>query len=90
MTAPVERRRLPGKPIPREKLARDYEDWRRRSLSKGPQTTALFEILAPKPEETYLWRIQLDCGCVRDAATRDDVERLLKLRGEYRWVGEAD
>lgn len=30
----------------------------------------LFELYYPEPEKTYQWRIQLDCGCVRDAVTR--------------------
>ena len=31
--------------------------------------TCLFEVHYSEPE-TYQWRIELDCGCVRDAVTR--------------------
>jgi len=83
MTAPVERK-LPGEPVAREELVRDYDDWKRENLLEGPGRAALFDLLVPRPEETYQWRVELDCGCIRDAVTHgDDVASLLAKSDSY-------
>lgn len=90
MTALVERK-LPGSPIPREQLIAEWQDLRHRNTLKGPVASFLFELHYSEPEKTFQWRIQLDCGCLRDAVTRhhtddkpaDDVQRLGELAGTY-------
>ncbi|MDP7735130.1 hypothetical protein [Mycobacterium paragordonae] len=90
MTAPVQRK-LPGTPIPREELVARWADLRHRNNLAGPLTSLLFELYYPEPEKTYQWRIQLDCGCVRDVLTHhraddnaaDKVERLGELTDRY-------
>ncbi|BBY05408.1 hypothetical protein [Mycobacterium noviomagense] len=83
MTAPVERK-LPGQPVAREELVRDYDDWKRANLLDGPGRAAIFDLLVPKPDETYQWRVELDCGCIRDAVTLgDDVASLLAKSDTY-------
>lgn len=90
MTTPVQRK-LPGTPIPRQDLIAEWEDLRRRNALKGPLASFLFDLHYSEPEKTYQWRIQLDCGCVRDAVTRqhsddkpaDKVERLGELAETY-------
>ncbi|AGB21675.1 hypothetical protein Mycsm_01258 [Mycobacterium sp. JS623] len=89
MTALVQRK-LPGTPIPRDQLIAQWEDLRRRNSVKGPVASFLFDVHYSEPEKTYQWRIQLDCGCVRDALTRhhtdkpaDKVERLGELTQTY-------
>ena len=76
-------RNLPGEPIPREELVRQYEEmkWRNR----GPVESFLFEVHIPKPEDTYQWRIELECGCIRDTVTREDTVEALMARssGNY-------
>jgi hypothetical protein len=97
MTTPIERK-LPGDPVSREELVRQFEDLERRN--RDPVERFLFEAQIPKPEDTYQWRVELDCGCIRDAVTRgDDVERLLARSDSYyfgigspsqREIAEAD
>jgi hypothetical protein len=90
MTALVQRK-LPGSPISREQLIAEWEDLRHRNARKGPVASFLFDVHYSVPEKTYQWRIQMDCGCVRDAVTRhhtddkpaDKVERLGELAGTY-------
>ncbi len=90
MTAPVQRK-LPGTPIPRQKLIAEWEDRRNRNLLEGPVASFLFDLYYPEPEKTYQWRVQLDCGCVRDVLTHqhgddktaDKVERLSELADAY-------
>src|SRR4051794_40617888 len=90
MTAPAQRK-LPGTPIPRERLIAQWKDLQQRNLMKGPVASFLFDVHYSVPEKTYQWRIQLDCGCVRDAVTRhhtddkpaDKVERLGELAETY-------
>jgi hypothetical protein len=36
---------------------------------KGPVVTFLFDVHYAAPEKTYQWRVQLECGCVRDMRT---------------------
>ena len=58
---------------------------------KGPVASFLFDVHYSEPEKTYQWRVQLDCGCVRDALTRhhtddkpaDKAERLSELAQTY-------
>jgi hypothetical protein len=90
---PVEKvveRKLPGAPIPREQLVRQFEDWRWRNVNKGPGQAAIFDLLVPKPEDTYQWRIQLNCGCIRDVVTNGDtLERLVQRSDKYHhWHSE--
>ena len=68
MTLPVERK-VPGTPIPREQLVGQWEDLDHRNLMKGPVASFLFDVHNSVPEKTYQWRVQLDCGCVRDIVT---------------------
>lgn len=90
MTGLVERK-LPGKAIPRERLIAEWQDLRTRNALRGPVASFLFDVHYSEPEKTYQWRIQLDCGCVRDAVTRHDtvekpadkVERLDELADTY-------
>jgi len=35
-------------------------------LGGGSGQGALFDLLVPKPEKTYQWRVELDCGWIRD------------------------
>jgi hypothetical protein len=50
----VVERKLPGSPIPRKQLVRQYEDWRWRNVNKDPGQAAIFDLLVPKPENTYI------------------------------------
>lgn len=75
---------LPGEPAPREEVLRQYEGWRWSNVKEGPGQAAIFDLLVPKPEDTFRWRIQLDCGCIREVTTRgDDVEQLLAKSDTY-------
>jgi hypothetical protein len=93
LTAPPQRK-PPGKPIAREQLVAEWEDLRRRNVLKGPVASFRFEVHYSEPEKTYQWRIQLDCGCVRDVLTRhptddkpaDKVERLDELAETYHFA----
>lgn len=93
MKAPVQRK-LPGTSIPRDQLIADREDRRCRSSMAGPVASFLFEVHHSEPEKTYQWRVQLDCGCVRDALTShhtddkpaDKVERLGELASTYHFA----
>jgi hypothetical protein len=77
-------RKLPGEPTPRAELVRHYEDWKHRNHMAGPVEAFLFDVHVPKPEETYQWRIELDCGCIRDVVSRsDDVPSLMDRSGKY-------
>jgi hypothetical protein len=77
-------RKLPGDPAPREEVFREYERWRWGNVKEGLGQAAIFDLLVPKPEDTFRWRIQLDCGCIREVTTRgDDVEQLLAKSDTY-------
>jgi hypothetical protein len=81
--SPVECK-LPGEPAPREELVRQYESWRWNNVKEGPGQAAIFDLLVPKPEDTFRWRMQMDCGCIREITTRgDDVEQLLAKSDTY-------
>lgn len=78
--------KLPGEPTSREEVVRQYESRRWRNVQEGPGRAAIFDLLVPKPEDTFRWRIQLDCGCIREVTTRgDDVERLLANSDTYQF-----
>jgi hypothetical protein len=80
----------PAHRSPPEQLVRQYEDWRWRNAKAGPGQAAIFDLLVPKPEDTYQWRIQLNCGCIRDVVTHGDaLERLLQRSDKYyHWHSE--
>ena len=86
---PVERK-ISGEPMPREELIRQYDEWRRANMQGGPGRAAIFELLVPAPEETYQWRVQLDCGCVRDVVTRADSVDSLLARSDKYWAWNAE
>lgn len=90
MTAVPVERTLPGEPIPREELIRQYEQWRWANLKEGPGRAVIFDLLVPKPEDTYQWRIQLDCGCVRDVVTTADTVECLMARSAKYWGGDDE
>lgn len=60
--------RVPGRARPRPQALKEFEDavaeLRRR------YAPALAALLAPKAEDMYRWRVQLECGCVREVMTR--------------------
>jgi hypothetical protein len=80
-------RKLPGEPVPREEAFREYESWRWSNVKEGPGHAAIFELLVAKPEDVFRWRIQLDCGCIREVQTRgDDVQELLAQSDSYHFT----
>lgn len=81
----VVERKLPGEPIPREDIVRQYEDWHRANLLAGPGQAVVFELIVPRPENTYQWRIELDCGCIRDVVTASDDAASLMDRSDKYW-----
>ncbi|BBY21298.1 hypothetical protein [Mycobacterium stomatepiae] len=83
----VVERKLPGQPATREEAIREYESWRWANVKEGPGQAAIFALLTPKPEEIFRWRIQLDCGCIREVQTRgDDVQELLAQSDSYHFT----
>jgi hypothetical protein len=60
-------RRLPGQPRPREKALQEYQE----VIDKIRKNLAhiLWDFFAPGPEGHYRWRVQLDCGCIREPFT---------------------
>lgn len=70
MTTPVEKK-LPGRPIPREELIAEWRELQHRNLLKGVLASFMFDVYYSTPDKTYQWRVQFDCGCVRDVLTRD-------------------
>lgn len=70
MTTPVEKK-LPGKPIPREELVAEWRELQHRNLLKGVLASFMFDVYYSAPDKTYQWRVEFDCGCVRDILTRD-------------------
>jgi len=91
MTAvPLERKKLPGDPIPREELIRHYEQWRWANIKEGPGQAVIFDLLTPKPEDIYQWRVELDCGCVRDIVTTSDAAESLIARSDRYRAGDDE
>ena len=70
MTTPFEKK-LPGKPIPREELVAEWRELQHRNLLKGVLASFMFDVYYSTPDKTYHWRVEFDCGCVRDILTRD-------------------
>lgn len=64
-------KRLPGKPIPREELVAEWREIQHRNMLMGVLASFLFDLYYSTPDKTYQWRVQFDCGCVRDVLTRD-------------------
>jgi hypothetical protein len=72
-------RRLPGKARPRDDVLREYMEGLRRRRDaidarwSNTNSFVLYDILAPdESAELYRWRVQLDCGCIKEAMTRGD------------------
>jgi hypothetical protein len=83
----VVERKLPGEPAPREEVIRQYESWRWSNVKEGPGKAAIFDLLVPKPEDIFRWRIQLGCGCIREVQTRgDDAQELLAQSDSYHFT----
>lgn len=60
--------RVPGRSAPRALVLEEVEEAvarLRRNIDP-----ALWPLLVPKAEDQYRWRIQLECGCVREVLTR--------------------
>lgn len=79
MTQAVERR-LRGKARDREEVLREYNEYNERRkqavLEKwGPSAHVLWQLLAPEPSKIFRWRIQLECGCIEEAATYGEDRR---------------
>jgi hypothetical protein len=72
-------RRLPGKARPREEALREYEDANAKRREGIP--APLWPFWAPNPDEFYRWRVQLDCGCVKEVLTGGDK----RLPAESQW-----
>ena len=70
MKTPVEKK-LPGTPIPREELVAEWRELQHSNLLKGVLASFMFDVYYSTPDKTYQWRVQFDCGCVRDVLTRD-------------------
>lgn len=89
--------RVPGRATPRAQVLKEFEEGvaepRRRYVR------ALWPLLIPNAGDLYRWRMQLECGCVREVLTRgrdsfpdhgSDVDPLTSRRlldGEY-WCNE--
>ena len=74
MTLPVERR-LPGTPIPRDRLLTEWEDLHHRNLMKGPVASFLFDVHYSVPEKTY------SGACSWTAAA--------EAKGVWQWAGAS-
>lgn len=59
--------RLPGRARPRAEAVKEFDELVE-ALERG-YDRALWPLLVPKAEDVYRWRIQLECGCVREAFT---------------------
>lgn len=70
--------RLPGRARPRREVRAQFDEGLARARKRLPE--ALWPVLLRKPEETYRWRVRLDCGCVEETWTHgkdrypDDVQ----------------
>jgi hypothetical protein len=59
--------RLPGQARPREEVLEQYREEIAKVRSVVP--AVLWEFLAPDPDRVYRWRVQLDCGCIKELFT---------------------
>lgn len=73
-------RRLPGRARPRVEALGEYEEFNARRRERIP--AVLWQFWAPDPDEFYRWRVQLDCGCIREVLTTDKTQ----LPAEQRWL----
>jgi hypothetical protein len=62
-------RRLPGRARPREGVLREYQEFNAKVRKNIP--AVLWDFLAPDPDQLYRWRVQLDCGCIKELFTFD-------------------
>jgi hypothetical protein len=60
-------RRLPGRARPREEVLREYQESNAKVRRNIP--AVLWDFLAPDPDQFYRWRVQLDCGCIKELLT---------------------
>jgi hypothetical protein len=72
-------RRLPGAARPRAEALREYEEFNARRRKRIP--AVLWPFWAPDPDQFYRWRVQLDCGCIREVMTTDKTQ----LPTEQQW-----
>ena len=62
-------RKLPGKPRPRTEVLAEYQaQW----AKVRPEMRVLRDLLVPRPEEVFRWRVQLDCGCTHERLSHRD------------------
>jgi hypothetical protein len=51
---------------------REYEEFNARRRKRIP--AVLWPFWAPDPDQFYRWRVQLDCGCIREVMTTDKTQ----------------
>ena len=73
-------RRLPGRARPREEVLREYQESNAKVRKNIP--AVLWDFLAPDPDQFYRWRVQLDCGCIKELLTLD--KEKLPTESRYR------
>jgi hypothetical protein len=87
-TAAVERK-LPGKAQPTKDVCSEYEQHRddltlKLHRDKSGSKAVLVPLFYPDAEYLFRWRIQLDCGCIREELTYgDDAQHLLAASDRY-------
>lgn len=74
-------RSLPGRARSRKEALREFEAANVELRERLPPVVAM--LIAPKAEQCYRWRVQLDCGCVNEVMTRGKE----CLPGERQWRG---
>lgn len=84
--------RLPGRAKPRAEALKEFDELV--EALKPRYDPGLWPLLIPKAEELYRWRMQLECGCVRELFTLGETTYLDlqsaqdPLTGERLPVGE--
>jgi hypothetical protein len=73
-------RRLPGRARPREEVLREYQESNAKVRRNIP--AVLWDFVAPDPDQFYRWRVQLDCGCIKELLTSD--KEKLPTESRYR------
>lgn len=58
---------------------REYEEFNARRRKRI--AAVLWQFWAPDPDQFYRWRVQLDCGCIREVMTTDKT----RLPAEQQW-----
>ncbi len=61
--------RVPGHSKPRKAALKEYQEF---ADVERKRYKPVFRFLVPSAHEVYRWRVQLDCGCVREMLTRDE------------------